>query len=145
MNSRRRELQFGLVTSLSLGLFGVLGCGTASSTGPTAERNAGGSWKVLATVTTADQKTVKFVELAPGDVLIEQVYPIGTSAPVDAETKTKPLADVYRSIRPNTLVPQELIDADVRVAAARAQGVRSPVDVPAPPTEVRSVETGFRS
>ena len=142
MNSRRRRfVQCGLATSLSITLFGVLGCGTANG-GPTTEKTGAPSWKVLATVTTADQQTVKFVQLAPGDVLIEQVYPIGMSPLVGGEDKKKPLADVYRLIKPNDPVPKELVDADALVAAARARSVQSPVDVPAPPTEARAVKSG---
>jgi hypothetical protein len=84
---------------------------------------------------------VKFIEVAPGDVVIEQGFPVGMKPLLDAAAAAKPLAEIFRSIEPAAPVPAELLDADVRVDELQASGPQPFVGTP-PPSEPRPEEVG---
>ena len=123
------------ITTLFAGtvLVGAVGCGSSDGGGPTkssdispnAPAGAQVTWKVLSSVNTDDGHSIQFVQLRTGDVVIDEKFPTGLQS-LFGDTRKKSMAELYRVVQPDSPVPQEIVDADARLAEKRAARVTAP-------------------
>ncbi len=114
--------------------FVVVASGCGSSGAARTPEPAAGSSNVLTSLE-VDGHTVKFIELRPGEALVEDTAAIGTPPLALAHSKLWSLADVYQRVRPGATVPSALLEADTRILQARQTALQSELTSAPPPAD----------
>lgn len=124
---------------------GTAGCGAQDTTSPAqpAVGKVSAAQTVLATVTTGDGREIKFIGLAPDDVVIAEKYEEGQEPVLEGDAiNHKSLSDLYRVVEPSSEVPKALVDAQARIDLARSSAPPTADIVAIPKTAVTAPSEG---